>query len=124
MKVLIVDDELDVEQLYRQRFRKEIKAGELEVMFAFSANEAMNFLAELAPMDIVLVLSDINMPGLTGFDLLKFTKEKYPHLNVVMVSAYGDAENMNKASSLGASGFMVKPIDFTLLKEKIFSGGI
>ncbi len=121
MKVLIVDDELDVEQLYRQRFRKEIKAGELEMMFAFSATDAMSVLAELAPMDIVLVLSDINMPGLTGFDLLKFTKEKYPHLNVVMVSAYGDADNMNRASSLGASGFLVKPIDFTLLKEKIFS---
>ncbi|MEI7801396.1 MAG: response regulator [Bacteroidota bacterium] len=121
MKVLIVDDEMDVEQLYRQRFRKEIKAGELEMMFAFSTNEAMNVLSELAPMDVILVLSDINMPGLTGFDLLKFTKEKYPHLNVVMVSAYGDADNMNKASSLGASGFLTKPVDFNLLKEKIFS---
>ncbi len=122
MKVLIVDDELDVEQLYRQRFRKEIKSGLLELMFAFSATDAMSLLEELAPMDVILVLSDINMPGLTGFDLLKFTKEKYPHLNVVMVSAYGDAENMNKASSLGASGFLVKPIDFSILKEKIFTG--
>lgn len=121
MKVLIVDDEMDVEQLYRQRFRKEIKAGELEMMFAFSTTEAMSFLSELAPMDVILVLSDINMPGLTGFDLLKFTKEKYPHLNVVMVSAYGDAENMNKASSLGAAGFLTKPVDFNLLKEKIFN---
>ncbi len=121
MKVLIVDDELDVEQLYRQRFRKEIKAGELNMMFAFSANQAMEFIAQLAPMDIVLVLSDINMPGLTGFDLLKFIREKYSHLKVVMVSAYGDPDNMNKASSLGASGFLVKPIDFTILKEKIFN---
>lgn len=120
MKILIVDDELDVEQLYRQRFRKEIKSGLMELMFAFSATHAMSLLDELAPMDIILVLSDINMPGLTGFDLLKFSKEKYPHLNVVMVSAYGDAENMNKASALGASGFLVKPIDFNLLKEKIF----
>ncbi len=119
MKVLIVDDEMDVEQLYRQRFRKEIKAGLLELIFAFSANEAMSFLAKLAPMDVVLVLTDINMPGLTGFDLLKFTKEKYPHLNVVMVSAYGDQDNINKATSLGASGFLTKPVDFDLLKEKI-----
>lgn len=121
MKVLIVDDELDVEQLYRQRFRKEIKSGEIEMKFAFSANQAMEYIAQLAPMDIVLVLSDINMPGLTGFDLLKFIREKYSHLKVVMVSAYGDSDNMNKASSLGAAGFLVKPIDFTILKEKIFN---
>ena len=121
MKILIVDDETDVEQLYRQRFRKEIKAGALELMFAFSATEAMSYLSKLAPMDLVLVLTDINMPGLTGFDLLKFIKEKYPHLKVVMVSAYGDQDNLNKATSLGASGFLTKPVDFVILKEKVLN---
>jgi two-component system response regulator (stage 0 sporulation protein F) len=92
MKLLIVDDERDVEQLYRQRFRKELKAGDIQIVFAFSAMDAMELLSSLTPMDVLLVLSDINMPGLTGFDLLKFVKEKFPHLNIVMVSAYGDAE--------------------------------
>ena len=84
MKILIEDDEVDVEQLYRQHFRKEIKAGLLELLFAFSTTDAISLLAQLDSMDVVLVLSDINMPGLTGFDLLKITKEKYPNLHVVM----------------------------------------
>ncbi len=119
MKVLIVDDELDVEQLYRQRFRKEIKSKEIEMIFAFSANEAMDVIDQLATMDIVLVLSDINMPGATGFDLLKFIKGKHPKLKVIMVSAYGDTMTIDKAETLGASGFFLKPIDFILLKDNI-----
>lgn len=119
MKLLIVDDERDVEQLYRQRFRKELKAGDIQIVFAFSAMDAMELLSSLSPMDVLLVLSDINMPGLTGFDLLKFVKEKFPHLNIVMVSAYGDAEYMNKANTLGANDFITKPVDFELLKSKI-----
>lgn len=120
MKVLVVDDERDIKDLYLQRFRKEIRGGELEMIFAFSGNEALEVMGTLNPMDIVLLLSDINMPGMTGFDLLALVKEKYPYLTVFMVSAYGDLSNMNKAKSLGASDFITKPVDFNLLKEKIF----
>jgi CheY-like chemotaxis protein len=118
---MVVDDERDVESLFRQRFRKEVHNGEIDITFVFSADEALTFLSGLQPFDIVLVLSDINMPGMTGLDLLKIIKEKYPQLVVFMVSAYGDEQNYNTAKSYGADDFVNKPVDFTLLKEKIFS---
>ena len=121
MKILVVDDERDVEALYRQRFRKEIRSGELNLLFAFSASEALELMSHLDPMDVVLLLSDINMPGMTGFDLLKIVKEKYPLLNAFMVSAYGDEENMTRAKTLGADDFITKPVDFNLLRQKIFN---
>jgi len=120
MKLLIVDDERDIEQLYRLSFRKEIKEGRLQLMFAFSGSEALEVMATLEPMDVVLLLSDINMPGMTGFDLLQITKEKYPYLKIFMVSAYGDMSNQSRAKNLGADDFVTKPVDFTLLREKIF----
>jgi CheY-like chemotaxis protein len=122
MKLLVVDDELDVKDMFLQRFRKEIKAGKISLVFAHSGEEALDLLSQIQPMDIVLILSDINMPGMTGFDLLKIVKEKLPHLKIFMVSAYGDALNMNKAKEIGADDFIEKPVNFQLLEEKIFSG--
>ncbi|MFI5171759.1 MAG: response regulator [Chitinophagales bacterium] len=120
MKLLIVDDERDIEQLYKLSFRKEIKEGNLQLLFAFSGQEAIEVMSTLQPMDIVLLLSDINMPGMTGFDLLEITKKEYPYLKIFMVSAYGDMENLSKATRLGADDFVTKPVDFNLLRDKIF----
>ena len=121
MKILVVDDERDVEQLYLQRFRKEIRSGEIAILFAFSGTEALELMSQLHPMDVVLLLSDINMPGMTGFDLLKVAQEKYPYITIFMVSAYGDESNAGKAQDLGADDFFTKPVDFKLLRQKIFS---
>ena len=121
MKLLVVDDELDVKDMFLQRFRKEIKAGKISLVFAHSGEEAIELLSQMQPMDIVLILSDINMPGMTGFDLLKVVKDKLPDLKIFMVSAYGDAANMNKAREQGADDFIEKPVNFKLLEEKIFS---
>ncbi len=120
-KVMVVDDERDVEQLFKQRFRRELKKDDIALEFVFSAEEALAFIKKLDPFDLVLVLSDINMPGMTGLELLKIVKEKHPHLKVFMVSAYGDDNNMGTAKEYGADDFVNKPVDFNLLKEKIFS---
>lgn len=121
MKVLVVDDERDVEILYQQQFRKEIRSGELELLFTFSAQEALDMMAHLNPMDVVLLLSDINMPNMTGLELLKTVKEKYSYLQVFMVSAYGDEGNRSKAKTLGASDFFTKPVDFVTLRNRILN---
>ncbi len=121
MKVLVVDDETDVEDLFRQRFRRDIRSGRITLLFAHSGEEALSVLSSLSPMDIVLILSDINMPGMTGFDLLKAVKTGLPHLRVFMVSAYGDAQNMQHARGLGADDFIEKPVNFEALEEKIFA---
>jgi CheY-like chemotaxis protein len=119
-KLLVVDDELDVKDLFLQRFRKEIKSGKFTFVFAHSGEEALKLVSHASPMDIVLILSDINMPGMTGFDLLQKVKQQLPQLKVFMVSAYGDATNMNRAREIGADGFIEKPVNFQLLEEKIF----
>ena len=119
MKILVVDDEQDVKILFEQRFRKEIKSGETDFEFAFSGSEALSYLNNPSDED-VLILSDINMPGMSGLDLLKEIKQKYnerPPI-VMMITAYGDDENYNLAKSLGADDFLTKPLDFKLLKEK------
>jgi CheY-like chemotaxis protein len=120
MKILVVDDELDVKILFEQRFRKEIKNGEMEFVFAFSGEEAITYLNRLEH-EAVLILSDINMPGMSGLELLGYIKQKYhkPPPVVMMITAYGDAENFNMAKELGADDFLTKPVDFTLLKEKL-----
>jgi two-component system chemotaxis response regulator CheY len=120
MKILVVDDEKDVQVLFEQRFRREIKNGEMNFIFAFSGEEALQFLAQ-HDHEAVLILSDINMPGMTGLELLKRIKEKHhePPPVVMMITAYGDAENYNSAMSLGADDFLTKPLEFTLLKEKL-----
>ena len=120
MKVLVVDDEKDMEILFEQRFRKEIKDGQIDFAFAISGEEALQYL-ERHEHEAVLILSDINMPGMTGLELLQHIKEKYekPPPVVMMVTAYGDEENYNTAMRLGADDFLTKPIDFKLLKEKL-----
>lgn len=119
MKILIVDDEKDVEILFLQKFRKEIKSGQLELVFAFSGQEALDLLSRSNPPEVVYVFSDINMPGMTGLELLDNIKMKYPKLTVSMISAYGDKENYEKAIESGAKEFYTKPIDFTSLKTEI-----
>lgn len=122
MKILVVDDEHDIQVLFEQRFRKEIKNGEMEFAFAFSGEEALGYLEELK-QEAVLILSDINMPGMSGLDLLEKIKTKYhePPPVVMMITAYGDAENFNTAKRLGADDFLTKPVDFITLKEKLKS---
>ena len=119
IKALVVDDERDVELLFVQRFRKEIRSNEYEFHFSFSGEEALEFLSTLNPVDIVLVLSDINMPGMTGFELLKNIRQKFSHLKVIMVTAYGDNANIENAKRLGADGFVNKPVNFDELKNVI-----
>lgn len=119
MKILIVDDEKDVEMLFRQKFRKEIKQEDLELVFAFSGQEAIEILEESNPPSVVYVFSDINMPGMTGIELLQIIKKKFPQIKVSMISAYGDSENYNRAINSGAKEFFTKPIDFTSLKREI-----
>jgi len=120
MKILVVDDEKDVQVLFEQRFRKEIKNGEMELVFAFSGEEAMQYM-QANEHEAVLILSDINMPGMSGLELLRHIKEKYekPPPIVMMITAYGDDENYNQAMQLGADDFLTKPVDFTSLKEKL-----
>lgn len=119
MKILVVDDEMDVETLFKQRFRKEIKNNEFEFEFAFSAEDAIVFMNQ-HEHEAVLILSDINMPGMSGLLLLKHIKENFnkPAPIVMMITAYGDAENYNEAMKLGADDFLTKPVDFVKLKEK------
>lgn len=119
MKILIVDDEKDVEMLFRQKFRKEIKRGEVDLVFAFSGQEALEILAKEEPPEVMYVFSDINMPGMTGLELLAEVKNRFPDINVSMISAYGDSENFNRAKESGAKEFFTKPIDFKSLKEEI-----
>jgi len=120
MKILVVDDERDVQVLFEQRFRREIKSGEMTFIFAFSGEEALAYLNK-HEHEAVLILSDINMPGMSGLELLEHIKHKYlkPPPVVMMITAYGDAENFNTAKALGADDFLTKPVDFTLLKEKL-----
>ena len=120
MKILVVEDETDVQVLFEQRFRKEIKSGEMELAFAFSGEEALLFMNN-HEHEAVLILSDINMPGMSGLELLKHIKLKYekPPPVVMMITAYGDDENYNQAMKLGADDFLTKPVDFITLKEKL-----
>ncbi len=119
MKILFVDDEKDVEALFRQKFRKEIKSGEIELSFAFSGKDALNVLSEENPPKFVYVFSDINMPGMSGLELLDQIKTRFPDIQVSMISAYGDSENYDRAMNSGAKGFFTKPVDFERLKKEI-----
>lgn len=119
IKLLVVDDEQDIELLFRQRLRRLLKEGIIEIKFAFSGEEAINYLNELEQPDIALILSDINMPGMSGFELLQRVKAKFPDLKVMMITAYGDDEHQNKARSLGADDFLSKPLDFKELEVRL-----
>ncbi|SNS70537.1 Response regulator receiver domain-containing protein [Ekhidna lutea] len=122
MKILVVDDERDVQPLFEQRFRREIKSQEFELKFVLSGEEAIEYLQNSGFHD-KLILSDINMPGMSGLELLdKIQKSSTPPPPVVMmISAYGDEDNINTAKKLGANDFLTKPLDFNMLREKIKS---
>ena len=119
MRILVVDDEKDVEILFRQKFRKEVRNKSLELVFAFSGQEALDMLEKSDPPKVVYIFSDINMPGMTGLELLDKVKSRFPQIKVSMISAYGDKANYDKAIKSGAKEFFTKPIDFNSLKEEI-----
>lgn len=119
MKILIVDDELDVEMLFRQKFRQEVKSSKIELVFAFSGQEALELLEKENPPNVMYVFSDINMPGMTGLELLEQVRIRFPQIKISMISAYGDKENHDRAMQSGAKEFFTKPIDFNSLKKEI-----
>ena len=120
MKILVVDDEPDIRTLFEQKFRREIRAGEMVFAFAHSGEDALQCL-ETMQQEAVLILSDINMPGMSGLALLGKIKQldRAPSPVVMMITAYGNQENIEAAKGLGADDFLVKPIDFELLKQKL-----
>ena len=107
--------------LFKQKFRREVKSKKLDLVFAFSGQEALDLLGTYEPPKVVYIFSDINMPGMTGLELLDIVKERYPNIKVSMISAYGDEQNYEKAINSGAKEFFTKPIDFKSLKEEINS---
>jgi DNA-binding NtrC family response regulator len=117
--VLVVDDEPDVEELFRQQFRRDLRAQRFVMDFAISAADALARIASTIEQTLILILSDINMPGMTGLEMLPKVRELRPQVPVIMITAYGDAETKRKAMEGGASGLLTKPIDFTLLREEI-----
>ena len=117
--VLVVDDEPDVEMLFRQQFRHDLRAGRFIMEFARSGETALQRMADAADVSIILILSDINMPGMTGLELLPKAKSARPDVPVIMISAYGDAETKRKALEGGAEALFTKPIDFGALRSEI-----
>lgn len=120
MKLLIIDDEKDIQRLFTQRFRKEIRKGEIEIDFAFSSTEALTYLRK-SNYEVTLVLLDINMPNMSGLELLQIIRKSHPTLTIMMVTAYGDAQNKQTAFEFGADDYLLKPLDFAQLKEKLWS---
>ena len=117
--VLVVDDEPDVEALFRQQFRRDLRAQRFAMEFAISAPEALARIAGSIEQSLILILSDINMPGMTGLEMLPKAKALRPEVPVIMITAYGDPETKRKAMEGGAEGLLTKPIDFALLREEI-----
>ena len=120
VRALVVDDETDVQFLFTQKFRREVRQGLLEFVFATSGQEALETLRDGAAADVVVVLSDINMPGMSGLELLASVREEFPGLEVYMVTAYDDGQLKTTALEGGARGYLTKPIDFSTLKEEVF----
>ena len=119
VSILIIDDEPDVAELFRQRFRREVREGAYVLHFAFSAAEALECLAGEIEPELIVILSDINMPGMDGLALLREIKARRPDLPVMMVTAYGDDERRRRAAEYGAADFLTKPVDFDFLKERL-----
>lgn len=118
-KILVVDDERDVEPLFRQNLRREIKSGLFELDFAFSGVEALEYLEGDKPPSILVVLSDVNMPGMSGVELLSKIKPDRPDLEVIMITAYGDVATRKAAEDGGARDFYTKPVDFSALRQQL-----
>ena len=119
VSVLIVDDEADVAELFRQRFRREVRQGVCVLHFADSAENALERLADGISPQLIVILSDINMPGMDGLALLREIKERWPEYPVIMVTAYGDEERRRRATEFGATEFLTKPVDFDFLKQQL-----
>ena len=117
--VLVVDDEPDVEALFRQQFRRDLRAQRFVMDFASSAADALSRVSSSVGQSLILILSDINMPGMTGLEMLPKVKQMRPDVPVIMITAYGDADTKRKALAGGATGLLTKPIDFSVLREEI-----
>ncbi len=123
MKVMVVDDERDVEVLFRQRFRKELRQGKIVFQFAFSGEEAVEYLETNGATELVLILSDINMPGMNGLELLHIIKKRFPEApRVFMITAYADDHSRAKAKKYGCDAYLTKPLDFEVLRQRILDG--
>ncbi len=119
VSILVVDDEADVAELFRQQFRREVRQGRYVIHFAQSAEEALGKLGDGIQPELIVLLSDINMPGMDGLGLLRRVKEQHVGLPVIMVTAYGDDERRRKAAEFGAREFVTKPVDFDALKQQL-----
>src|SRR5215204_3174996 len=117
--ILVVDDEPDVADLFRQQFRREVRQGDYVMLFAASGEQALERLAGEIEPELIVILSDINMPGMDGLQLLGEIKQRFPDLPVMMVTAYGDDERRRVAEEYGAAQFITKPVDFELLKAQL-----
>ena len=117
--ILVVDDEPDVESMFRQHFRRDLRASRFVMSFAISARAALEQVEAIADPSLILILSDINMPGMSGLEMLAEVKAARPNVPVIMITAYGDDETKRKAARLGAAGLLTKPIDFSLLRHEI-----
>jgi len=119
VSILVVDDEADVADLFKRQFRRELESGDYAMHFAQSGKEALELITNSAEPELMLVLADINMPGMSGLELLEQAKQRWPRLPLVIVTAYGDPENRRKAYEAGALDFVIKPIEFNSLKARI-----
>ncbi len=117
--ILVVDDEPDVELLFRQQFRRDLRAGRFAMEFVLSASAALQCITDAATASLILILSDINMPGMSGLELLPKAKAVRPDVPVIMITAYGDADTKRKALESGAEALFTKPIDFLMLRNEI-----
>ncbi|SFQ26170.1 Response regulator receiver domain-containing protein [Bradyrhizobium sp. Ghvi] len=117
--ILVVDDEKDVEALFRQHFRRDLRAGRFLMEFAPSAHVALQRAIEIRDATLILILSDINMPGMSGLEMLPIVRSARPDVPVIMITAYGDAETKRKALENGAADLLTKPIDFAALRQEI-----
>lgn len=117
--ILVVDDEPDIESLFRQQFRRDVRSGRFIMEFAASAPEALERAKAISDPALILILSDINMPGMSGLEMLPKVKAARPNVPVIMITAYGDEATRRKAAELGAAGLLTKPIDFNCLRQEI-----
>lgn len=124
MRLLVVDDESDMQLLFQQKFRKELKNGQIQLYYAFDGQSALELIAGFENPESYLILTDINMPRMNGIELLKNIKELYPKLKVIMITAYGDEQNVREAKQFGAEEYFIKPIEFDHLKLKLGITGV
>jgi CheY-like chemotaxis protein len=117
--IVVVDDEPDVESMFRQQFRRDLRSGRFVMEFALSALAALEQVKAIPDPSLILILSDINMPGMSGLEMLPKVREARPNVPVIMITAYGDDATRKRAIELGAAGLLAKPIDFGFLREEI-----